>query len=384
MSYHKLILILLLCTQISYGQIISQFDWDADPVTAATIGPDAISVSSSAISDIGGVGGTNGLNASLPKADINFTIPGGALFDVAGIDVSVDYQRDESVANFFNRGSSLIITSGSTFGVTYRVDNGMGGFSTVSSGGVYSIPNDDVFRNYRFYYLPASGEGFLTVDGTVVWTNDGPDNRDMFWNTSDNIIIGASMDGSGSNRTFLDNLIIGSVFDSALPVSLTAFEVKIIADVARLNWTTSSELNNDKFKIEKSLNGQEWSEIGEVKGAGNSSRKINYNFKDYNPSYGQSFYRLKQIDFDGKQTVYGPKSCYYNLAEIIVYPNPTTTHLTINGLAIKNQLITIRTVNGTIVYQGVLSSQKIDLNGMANGTYYLSVDNFNTSFIIAN
>ena len=42
------------------AQIISQFTWDADPVTAADIGPDATSVSGSAFSDVGGVGGTNG------------------------------------------------------------------------------------------------------------------------------------------------------------------------------------------------------------------------------------------------------------------------------------------------------------------------------------
>ena len=49
------------------AQVISQFNFDSDPVTTAAVGPDATSVSGSALSDVGGVGGTNGLNAGLPK-----------------------------------------------------------------------------------------------------------------------------------------------------------------------------------------------------------------------------------------------------------------------------------------------------------------------------
>ena len=57
--------------------------------------------------------------------------------------------------------NSLILDGANQFAVTYRVDDGGGGFNTVSSGNVFNIPNDDTWRNYRFIYLPVTGTGYL-------------------------------------------------------------------------------------------------------------------------------------------------------------------------------------------------------------------------------
>ncbi|MFD1552396.1 hypothetical protein DNU06_10810 [Putridiphycobacter roseus] len=384
-------LFFLLCTTLSYGQIISQFDWDTNPVTSATVGPNAISVSGSAVSDVGGVAGTNGLNASLSgtaKADINLVIAGSTLFNVDGIDFSIDYHREESVANFFNRGSSLIIGAGNQFKVTYKVDDGTGtgGSLTVSSGNVYPIPNDDTFRRYRFYYLPATGEGFLTVDGTVVWTHDGPDNRNMVWNTSDNIIIGSAMDGSGSNDTFLDNMVIGSITNSALPVSLTKFQAALVLDEVVLNWETKSEINNERFEIERSQNGIDWDVIGQVKGSGNSSETINYAFTDYNPIPGQSYYRLIQFDFDGASKIYDPKSILKTAVndQLLVYPNPANQAIRISGVGAEKQAYQIYTIQGKKMFEGMVSdSNPIDVSPLKNGLYILLINTTQSKFMVA-
>ena len=123
--------IFVLITTLSFSinaQIISQFDWNSGLPTTATVGPNATSVSSSAYISTGGKGGTNGLNAGTPKMDINLIIPGSPTFDVQGIDLSIDYQRDESQLDLVKRGASLLINiSGGNVSVSYRVKDGAGG-----------------------------------------------------------------------------------------------------------------------------------------------------------------------------------------------------------------------------------------------------------------
>ena len=171
----------------TYAQIVSQFTWDSNPVTQALIGPNASSVGSSAISSPGGTAGTNGLN------------PGSPTFDLAGIDISIDYQRQESTADFFTRGAYFNLSAGSFFSVSYRIKNGSGGFTTVNSGNVYAIPNDNIYRRYRFIYLPESGRGTLMVDDVELCSFDGPDNRYLYWEGAGDVMIGRSMDASGAN-----------------------------------------------------------------------------------------------------------------------------------------------------------------------------------------
>lgn len=332
---------LLAVCSASSAQIISRFTWNANPVTTADIGPNATSVSGSAISSTGGVGGTNGLNAGFPTADLNFTIPtGSGIFDVPGIEVSVDYQRDESVGNFFTRGSSLIITGASNLSVSYRVDNGAGGFNTVSSGNVFAIPNDNTFRNYSFYYLPTSGIGVLAVNGATVWTNDGPDNRNMYWTGAGNIVIGSALDGASQNQAFLDNLIIGEVSSTPLPIELLDFSATLQDNRSvTLTWQTASEHNNAYFLVQRSENAVNWEERGKVEGAGNSQEKRNYSFDDEQHFSGTMYYRLQQIDANGAFSFSPIRVVNANTlatSELKMYPNPCNQVITLQGENLDN------------------------------------------------
>jgi hypothetical protein len=372
---------LLLLSRFAFSQVLSQFSWNSNPVTTADVGPNATSVSGSAVSSAGGVGGTNGLNAGLPTADINLTIPtGGGLFDVSGIDVSIDYQRDESVGNFFTRGSSLIIAGAANLSVSYRVDNGAGGFNTVTSGNVYAIPNDNTFRTYRFVYLPTTGTGSLFVNGTSVWTNDGPDNRSMYWTGSGNIVIGALLDGASQNQTFLDNLIIGAVTSSPLPIELIRFSATPESGKVWLDWATATEKNNAFFTIERSQNAEVWEEVASVKGSGTSSQRREYSHVDGLPFIGISYYRLKQTDFDGSSSLSPIRSVTiekYQQTELTVYPNPTKSTIHILGNTLKKEDVLFFDLLGKEVSakcilvfespQGLL----FDLSALETGIYYI-------------
>ncbi len=114
--------------------------------------------------------------------------------------------------------------------------------------------------------------------------------------------------GAGWVTAMRRNLTIFSDFaiahsDFALPIELLDFNANIQNKVVRLEWTTASEVNNDFFTIERSADALHFDAIQTVLGVGNSTRLIQYEVFDYSPLSGQSYYRLRQTDFDGNSTV---------------------------------------------------------------------------------
>ena len=100
----------------------------------------------------------------------------------------------------------------------------------------------------------------------------------------------------GSANSYFNNGCNPSIV--ILPIELISFTGKYKRDVIELYWQTASEVNNDYFEIYKSTN-LDFSRIGKVPGAGNSNSVLFYNFVDDNPIYGNNYYRLIQVDFDG-------------------------------------------------------------------------------------
>lgn len=90
---------------------------------------------------------------------------------------------------------------------------------------------------------------------------------------------------------------------TALPIQLISFTGKAEDQVNIIKWTTASEFNNDYFMIEKITDENNFKSIGVINGAGTSKKIINYIFYDYNVEKTINYYRLKQIDFDGKHTL---------------------------------------------------------------------------------
>lgn len=102
---------------------------------------------------------------------------------------------------------------------------------------------------------------------------------------------------SGINYVAIDDIAIESIL---LPIELLSFHAKISNKTVALSWSTGSEHKNEKFEIEQSGDGREFQKIGEVKGHGTTTQQQEYAFTDKSPLNGISYYRLKQIDFDGR------------------------------------------------------------------------------------
>ena len=302
--------------------------------------------------------------------DIDLDIPNNVLLDVNGLDIQLDFQRDESVGSFVTRTGFNFGMTGGKLRVTFRVEDGAGGYTTVNSGNVYSIPNDNTFRTYRFFYLPTLGQAELQVNGATVWSYKGIAGRNMHWSGGD-LRIGDNMDGSGNNRTVFDNLVIGNVIASPLPVEMISFTGEAQNETVELNWTTASETNNSHFIVQKSTDGIYFDETYDyVKGAGNSASVIDYKYVDNAPENGENYYRLEQVDFDGKS---------YKTDVIMVYFENTTelvSHVTgqneLTVLSENVETVMAYDLSGTPV-KTTKSGNKIIFDSNVNGILVLHI-----------
>ncbi|MBI1192436.1 MAG: T9SS type A sorting domain-containing protein [Bacteroidetes bacterium] len=88
--------------------------------------------------------------------------------------------------------------------------------------------------------------------------------------------------------------------NNALPVTWVSFDVTAVQQQVQLAWQTATETNTDRFAVERSSNGKDFAEISSVPAAGNSIGLLSYRTTDRQPLSGISYYRLRQIDLDGK------------------------------------------------------------------------------------
>lgn len=101
----------------------------------------------------------------------------------------------------------------------------------------------------------------------------------------------------------------GCVYNSggeltSLPVRLTKFSAFNLGASNMISWETASELNNDHYTLEKSVNGKHWEILFFVSGGGTSSSRLTYSVVDNNPAT-ITYYRLTQFDIDGESEVLG-------------------------------------------------------------------------------
>ncbi|MFY0672145.1 MAG: T9SS type A sorting domain-containing protein [Bacteroidia bacterium] len=126
---------------------------------------------------------------------------------------------------------------------------------------------------------------------------------------------------------------IAAVNGASLPVEFISFEANCSSNQVVLDWATATEINNDRFEIQRSGDGVLWEYIDEVTGVGNSIERQDYQYIDYSP-ISESYYRLKQIDFDGttdySEVVKVDCSKSDQSLEIVgIYPNPFQSEIEI-------------------------------------------------------
>lgn len=214
--------------------------------------------------------------------------------------------------------------SGATSGISIEAKGGTGGSQNLSwaeaegaggggGGGYVAITN-----------LPALS---ISVLGGAYGTSNSPSVANFTPN-------GGTRGGAGETASLTGSFNPYSASSNPLPVKLTSFTVSPKENGAFAEWATSSEINNDYFILERSWDGISFEELGQVKGAGTTTLPRHYSFTDDAPFPETSYYRLKQVDFDGQSETFSIRPFTYTNtpAEMKILqlgPNPYHEEITI-------------------------------------------------------
>ena len=159
-----------------------------------------------------------------------------------------------------------------------------------------------------------------------------------------------------------------------LPVELSTFKAELISENRiALNWQTQSELNNKGFEIQRATDSNNWKTLAFVEGNGTSSETRNYFFIDKNPVAGFNYYRLKQIDFDGKFDFSKIKVINNNtFTTFQFYPTLATNFIQIETKPTDDFKIQIFDLMGKMILEKN-NVHNLDVSNFQNGQYYIKI-----------
>lgn len=216
------------------------------------------------------------------------------------------------------------------------------------------------------------------------WTSSYPEFQ---YTTKSNSVVYNYNDGTfpgplGYTNSIRPNTMFGwQGGGNALPIDLISFTGEMIDNNVELEWVVASQINNDYYKIEKSLNCEQWEEVSRIPGAGNSNTQMDYKIYDEKPYDGISYYRLSQTDYDGKSETFNPISIIYDKPiKLSINPNPVKEELhlyleeTLRGVT----NLTIFNTKGQKVYNksfiGDYKVLHLNVDRYKKGYYLLEVD----------
>jgi hypothetical protein len=257
--------------------------------------------------------------------------------------------------------TSSSIQTGQT--VTYNV-------TTTQSGIIYSVT--DASASTTNYAVSKWGTGTGLSMPTNAFNSVG----------TYNVLINAiSLSGLGCLTSTAATITVSA----PLPVTLTYFTGRTVDGLSQLTWETVMEEQLDRFAIERSDDGRQFTEIGPVKGTGNSTSRIKYAYTDNKPVSKNAWYRLRTVDIDGK-------SRYSNVIRIVnstrtisvlsVTPNPFESAMRVQVYADKVSPVALRIIDitGREMYKvsSILSAgnNTVSLNpstSLAKGVYVLQL-----------
>ena len=259
-----------------------------------------------------------------------------------------------NVSGLFPVGSSadyrpfyIGYTSALTTGGTIRVGHTNAATTSVVS---FADGGSTVVRRQDSFWTVATGNGLsvgatpfnVRAEGTGFGTVGAVTDLRLV-RVGDVTGIGTSAASAGTtsnpqvNRTGLavagltNNFYIGSInaVNSPLPITLLSFTGKRVPSGVELNWKTAQEINNDRFEIEQSLDGYEFSKVGTLNGFGNSNQVHEYKFIDKEVLLtSRYYYRLRQVDYNGTAH-FSNTIVALALSELgpqwAVFPNPSSS-----------------------------------------------------------
>lgn len=167
---------------------------------------------------------------------------------------------------------------------------------------------------------------------------------------------------------------------STLPVSLLSYEAKLLSNQkAHLSWRTASEVNNSYFEIEKSIDGRNYAGIARVAANGTTSIASDYSFTDPEILSRNTYFRLRQVDFDGKSKDLGTRliRTRSNNTSATAFPNPiqgSTITLTAGNETLPAPY-RLTDASGRVVKTGTMkqAQEELNIHDLSDGIYFLQI-----------
>jgi len=161
---------------------------------------------------------------------------------------------------------------------------------------------------------------------------------------------------------------------AALPVELTRFDATAKAQGVNLTWATATEKNNDRFEIQRSATGDEYTTIGTVKGQGSTTMAHDYNFLDSHALAGTSYYRLRQVDTDGTFS-FSPVVAVQTEAstKAMLYPNPSANQLILPAGVGMVQYRIFNSLGQTLLSGKATDNDRLDITSLPKGPFFLEL-----------
>lgn len=272
---------------------------------------------------------------------------------------------------------------------------GIKSLSVSVSGNNYDFdafePDVRPFANYssqrRLPIVKSQGKLSVNAGGTIVnntykWYHNG---AVVETKTGDNTLTLAEPDGyyqvEVTNSQAPGLTLFSDTYQNALPVNLISFTAQPRPDRNSLTWITTSETNNKGFEIERSANARTFTTIGFVDGNGDANESKTYHYSDSHP-FDITYYRLKQLDYDGKFEHSKIIMVKQEGSTISIYPNPAQKQLTVSGLRDRKHVF-IYNQKGAIVSEQVSDVKgNLDTGGLPNGIYNVRIDNQTKKLLI--
>ncbi len=165
--------------------------------------------------------------------------------------------------------------------------------------------------------------------------------------------------------------------NNVLPVELVFFDLKKKKDKVCATWKTASELNNEGFELQRSVDGSDWQTLTLVKGNGTTSVPKEYHFDDASPFSGINYYRLVQRDFDGRYEIFPARVIEWDtdFVQLQVYPNPVHCSARI-GIAGNLPIDSFKLYDaaGNQLPVSLIDHNELDLSGLDPGIYFLHLE----------
>ncbi len=372
MKTYILLFILLFSQVMSNAQtLVSQFDFLVADLKVAAIGNDGLSYNTSdaRLASGGGVyfihsGGSTGLDLEIPRADFE---------NLESVTFSFDYMRLESFATFFEMDDFKFHMDGGEVKIEYKVTNNA---STIIFNTGFNLTSN-VRVLVKVSYDKATGVLKVFENNNLKASNTTTAGESLDWSAaSGNAFVGVEMDGSGSSTASLYQFqIYDESSDGTLPIELISFSAEKLSTMNVLNWTTASEINNSYFEIQRSTDNKNFKTIDTKTGAGNSNKTINYTYYDYNTINSTVYYRLMQVDFDGKFEYSNSVVVNQNTTDnSIIYPNPVGKNEVFNIIAEQGSLVSIFNSSGQKISEYRVSSKIQSPEVIKNaGIYFITI-----------